>query len=269
MNKYIYGAIGYTELQKNKHKVIIFADMHDTLKSCDESSLQINMAEWMKNNLEKCKILLEEVPREGVTLNELWSESEHTQSLKNLYLENQDKIVGLDIRPHIIAFSWEILESKPIDINFRDYLESIDIFYTVSNVFIKNKLKEYNIDYLCCHTLGKHFIEIKEKFQDFNKNCSNLGLLDKKLTEIYQKYRTFLYSFNNHIDDIMEWYMCANIIINKNKTVIIHAGLAHTDKTIDWLKSYNYKIIEERGITDMNDFPKFHNNMNGCIKINF
>ena len=85
----IYGAIGYTILKKNNHKIILFSDMHDKLKSCDN---KINIDEWLKSKFKSSIILLEEIPRDGSELELIWSESEHTISLQNLYLENVNLI---------------------------------------------------------------------------------------------------------------------------------------------------------------------------------
>ena len=79
----LYGTIGYTIFENNitRKKVIIFADKHDDLESCPNN---IDMAVWFKTKFPTSKILLEEVPRNNVELEELWPTAKHTQSLKNL-----------------------------------------------------------------------------------------------------------------------------------------------------------------------------------------
>ena len=83
--KNIYGTIGYTVLKNpnTNNKIIILADMHDKLPECVN---QTNISNWFESKINSSKILLEEVPRDNVTLHELWSESPHTQNLKNLFL---------------------------------------------------------------------------------------------------------------------------------------------------------------------------------------
>jgi hypothetical protein len=77
----LYGSIGYTILNNNQNdkKILIFADMHDKLKKCDNYT---KMADWMKGKFNKSKILLEEVNRKNIYLKELWLKGEHTQELK-------------------------------------------------------------------------------------------------------------------------------------------------------------------------------------------
>ena len=53
---------------------------------------------------------LKKVPRDGFDLQELWPESPHTQELKEYFL-SENKINGIDIRPYIIPFSYDLLES--------------------------------------------------------------------------------------------------------------------------------------------------------------
>ena len=105
----VYGAIGFTLLtnNNNNNNVIIFSDMHDKLEKCKE---YINISDWLKNKINTSKILLEEVDRNNNEFFELWKSSEHTQNLKNLYLNNINNIKAIDIRPIMIPFNWEILE---------------------------------------------------------------------------------------------------------------------------------------------------------------
>jgi hypothetical protein len=63
----------------------------------------------------------------------------------------------------------------------------------------------------------------------------------------------------------MEWYICACIENNKNKPIILHLGLAHSDKIIKWLQNlYNYIILSSQGINYMNEI---NNNIQGCIQL--
>ena len=68
----IYGTIGFSLLEHidDKNKIMILADMHNTLPSCNNKT---NIADWFKSKFPTSEILLEEVPREDFKLKELWS----------------------------------------------------------------------------------------------------------------------------------------------------------------------------------------------------
>ena len=102
MDTNIHGLIGYTILinKKLNKQVLVMADRHDELKECEEQSIKI--AEWLKTKFHTSNILLEEVERNGNELQELWDSSSHTQDLKNLYLNNIDIVVPIDIRNDLI-----------------------------------------------------------------------------------------------------------------------------------------------------------------------
>ena len=161
----IYGTIGYVFLKKDNRKVIVLSDQHDKLPSCED---KINIAEWFKQKFNTSKILLEEVPREDNKLIELWESSPHTQELKKLYLDHTQIINGMDIRPFMIPFSWEVLNQIEIntndyDITMLEYLNEIDNFFSLQNSYIITNLSNYNVHFLKNSSLGKHFILIKKK----------------------------------------------------------------------------------------------------------
>ena len=84
----ISGSIGITLLKKNNKIIVLLADDHSNSSYCDNKGLDKHQD--IKNYLEKelkkeNKILLEEVPRDGFELEELWPESEHTQDLKTYF----------------------------------------------------------------------------------------------------------------------------------------------------------------------------------------
>lgn len=63
----------------------------------------------------------------------------------------------------------------------------------------------------------------------------------------------------------MEYFIISKIYQLKkdNKNIIIHAGLAHSEKVIFLLKIlYNYKIESSYGINKINDID---NISNGCL----
>jgi len=256
----IYGAIGYTLLKNNKtkNKVIILADMHDKLDLCNNPIL---ITEWFKKKINSSIILLEEVPREEVKLEELWTESIHTNLLKNLFLNNKDIIKPIDIRPLIILFSLEYYKDS-INITLSEYLNKIDLFFKFENEYIKNKVSCFSESLILNTLLGNHFYKLKyinyyiflEKYKD---------KLNKLLIDIYDP--ELYYDFDNLINNIMEWYICANVILFENKSIIIHTGLLHSEKVVDLLvNSYDYSIIYTIGI---NKIQELDDKNYGCVKI--
>jgi len=158
-NIYLNGSIGYTLLIKNNIKILILADMHSNLPYCKKDGIFIS--DWFKNKYNS-RILLEEVPRVGPILKELWPSSPHTQKLKEEYIKNSHIIQGVDIRPLLIPFSWELASNEndtqaPI-INLKEYLELINLFFTLKLDFIKNDLK---------HIYSKEFLKKKKKRKNF------------------------------------------------------------------------------------------------------
>ena len=144
------GSIGYTLLIKNKIKILILADMHSNLPYCKTDGIFIS--DWFKNKYNS-KILLEEVPRVGPQLKELWPSSPHTQKLKEEYIKNSHIIQGVDIRPLLIPFSWELASDEDThSLKLKEYLELINLFFTLKLDFIKNDLK---------HIYSKEFLKKK------------------------------------------------------------------------------------------------------------
>jgi len=267
MNK-IYGSIGYVFLVKEKHKIIILADQHDTLPECDN---KINIATWFKQKFNTSKILLEEVPRENNKLIELWQQSPHTQELKKLYLNNPTIIPGMDIRPFMIKFSWEILDHSNIsdidyDISIIEYLKEINDFFSLQNKFVISNLSNYNVYMLKDTLLGKHFLIIKNNFNNFLEELNNEKLFNYKIRYLSINHNNKLLLINNILDSIMEWYICAQIELYKDKSIIIHAGLAHTEKIVELLKTnYNFKVKHQDGINSLD--RRSFSSRSGCISI--
>jgi hypothetical protein len=267
-NIYLNGSIGYTLLIKNNIKILILADMHSNLPYCKKDGIFIS--DWFKNKYNS-RILLEEVPRVGPILKELWPSSPHTQKLKEEYIKNSHIIQGVDIRPLLIPFSWELASNEndtqtPI-INLKEYLELINLFFTLKLDFIKNDLKHiYSKEFLKKKKIGKHFLILKRIITFLIKK--NKNYLDKDIKDVIKDNNNLLEQINNILSDIMEWYIIAKIYqgINENKTsFIIHAGLAHTTNIIHLLKNYyNYKVINDFGTTNMHNL-NIENN--GCLHL--
>uniref|UniRef100_A0A6C0D967 Uncharacterized protein n=1 Tax=viral metagenome TaxID=1070528 RepID=A0A6C0D967_9ZZZZ len=276
----LYGSIGYTYLEsinnQNPRNILLLSDMHSQLSYCSDS---IKISDWFMNKLDSNNILLEEVPREDVKLKELFSEAEHTQDLKNMYLNNSDIIHALDIRPFLIPFSWELIElslrggglenSQEQDINLLKYLNLIEDFYNFKHDKVSKYLGEiYNQDYIKNNKyLGSHMQVIYNGYLEYKKN--NSRFLNQEILELYNNNKHVLEEINNLLDNIMEYFTIAKIykLKDNKKNILIHAGLAHTEKILFWLvKLYEYKIISNKGVNNLQELDNVKIT-NGCLKL--
>jgi hypothetical protein len=262
---YLNGSIGYTLLINENIKILVLADMHSELPYCEKDGVFIS--DWFKNKF-KSKILLEEVPRVGPKLKELWPTSPHTQKLKEEYIKNSHVIQGVDVRPFLIPFSWELAFDKEApNLNLKQYLNLMNLFFNLKLDFIRNDLKNiYTKDYLKNNELGKHYLILKKKVKIFVK--TNKNYLNSSIKDLLKNNENLLEQINDLISDIMEWYSIAKIFqgIDENKnSFILHAGLAHTTNIINLLKiHYGFKLVEEFGTTDMSNL---NNQNNGCLHL--
>jgi hypothetical protein len=243
--------------------------MHSKLPYCKDNSIFIS--EWISKK-KKSKILLEEVPRLGAKLKELWPDAPHTQKLKELYL-NSKIIEGVDVRPFIIPFSWELLlePNNRIELNsvlLKNYMVLIDKFFKLKHEhFIKTLGNIYTKDFLKNSQLGTHFIKLKKEAKKLIKN--NKEFLNKNILFIIKSNNHLMGKINELISFIMEWYVVAKIfqgMQNNESNFIIHAGLAHTSNILLLLeKVYDYKINNIDGInyydTHKDSFTT------GCLKL--
>jgi hypothetical protein len=260
------GSIGYTFLIKNNIKILILADYHSTLPYCKTDGIFIS--EWLKNK-SNSRILLEEVPRVGYDLEELWPSSPHTQKLKEVYIKNSHIIHGVDIRPFLIPFSWEFAsdEESP-NINLKEYFELLNLFFTLKLDFIKKDLTYiYSKEFLKKKKIGKHFLILKKIVVLLIKK--NKIYLDKYIKDLVNNNKLLFNQINFILSDIMEWYIIAKIyegIDEKKTSFIIHAGLLHTTNIIYLLKTYyNYKIVNDFGTTSNINNLNIKNN--GCLHL--
>ena len=267
MNKNIYGAVGYTILKNptTGKFIIIFADRHDNLTTCDNN---INIAEWMRENMVESVVLLEEVPRTGVKLSELWPGSKHTQDLKNLFLKYPKYIIGFDIRHVLMPFSWETIsidKDEYKNIILCDYLRTIDQFFCLKNAYLIQQFTNYHIDNLKHTHAGKHYLLLKKQFKDLlQKYVSYLKL---PITTIKSNHDEIFQEITLILDKIMEWYGCGLCELYNNMPIILHTGLAHSEYMIEILQShYKYEFVTDNGINDMENINPFEPS-NGCVSI--
>ena len=260
----ISGAIGITILKNDSDKfIIIFSDAHSSLPYCKNNYENIDV--WLKKRLNnKYQILLEEVPRLNSEFIELWPTSLHTQKLKNLYLKNKNEIFPVDIRPFLLPFSWELIDSDYIlgEITLYKYLKNLRLIFNKNSKFYKNiivnliklKIKKKS-------GIGKHFAEIKEYFNLFLK--ANDKIMNKDLNYIFANNYNILELINLITNCIMEWFIILKIF-STEKISVVHTGLAHSREIVRILNyKYDFKKIYEYGIVDNLD----NENIISCIFI--
>jgi len=259
----LYGSIGYSYLTNtniNPKFILLLSDNHAKLSYCND---HIMISEWLKNKSNANKILLEEVPRDNMKLNELFGNSLHTQELKKLFLTNTKLIHGVDIRPLLIKFSWELLDLADLpNIKLIEYIEGIESFYNLNNNKIKEICINYNNEFI---KNSIHFNIIKKKYINFKTEYYNY--LNEFVIKIFNSNKTILEEINCILDDIMEFYIILNIFNKENKNIIIHTGLMHSNKLLVWLTNYyNYIILEEKGVTKIEQMDTMPIT-NGCLEL--
>jgi hypothetical protein len=261
---YLHGTIGYTIFinKDTNKKIIVFADMHDKLPPCGFTN-SIKISEWFNKKFKVAQLLLEEVRRDdNMVLDNLWDKDNkgHTYDLQMLFIKNQNIIEPVDIRPNLILFSWEVIykiqEEELKNIKFNNYLSVIIPFFKLKIDFLVNKIKYIN------KKIYKHFKIILDKFVKYIIKYKKL--LNKKLIYIYDNHNYVLEEYNTILNDCMEWYICLLIEMYKYKTIMIHAGLYHTEKVNYIFKNYyKYNEIYKNGINYLNN-----NNNYECQPIN-
>ena len=256
--KYLQGTIGYTILKNNinNKKIIIFADMHDNLPPCPYSNSE-KIVKWLEKKIYIAKILLEEINiTENSVIEELWGHSKHTKELQEFYRKNKNIVEIIDIRPDILPFSWELSEkSDDKNMIFDKYIKNLLYFFKLKNTFFQDKLLIYNYKNLH-NKLGHHLFEIFIIFKEFIEKYKLF--LNYSIIDLYKYNSHILENYNIIINDCMEWYTCALIKKYKNRTIIVHAGLYHTEKIIKLLLTkYDYSKIYEIGMNSIYDKEKY------------
>lgn len=263
---YVQGVIGYAILKNKENKIMLLSDMHDVKEKCGDEFI----SDWLKKQ-KKIKLLLEEVPPSDVNLKELWHGSEHTKKLRNLYLNNIDKIIGLDIRGELLKFSWELINVMFFPpISLKDYLIYCEQFFTFKHIFFLNNISEiYNENILNDreNLISKQF---EYCFNEYKKILEKYSMfMDTTVQILFEDNRIIFEEISSLLNDIMELYTIMQLykwkIYNVNK-FIIHKGLFHTSNLLKWLINlYNFEIIEMDGLTYFENVDTVKHN--GCLNI--
>lgn len=255
---YISGGIGISILKKDNKIILLIADDHSNKIYCNssikklDSSNHINIKDFLSNEIRiGTDVLLEEVPREETILEELWPNSPHTQSLKDLFLSN-DKVNPLDIRVYLLPFSWELIEEDKKLGNFLliDYLNLLTQFFNLKGKFYQNIFEPtYKLLLLENKGLGNSLLNLKKRFNvilEFAKSNN------KPLSYFFNNNKTVLEQIYDLVDTIMEFYVILNCLTH-NKKSIVHTGLYHSSRILNQLENiYGFKVIYKNGQNDMN-----------------
>uniref|UniRef100_A0A6C0J5W8 Uncharacterized protein n=1 Tax=viral metagenome TaxID=1070528 RepID=A0A6C0J5W8_9ZZZZ len=266
----ISGTIGYVLFKYNNIYVLVFSDVHDGVSYCKEGSIQ--MADYFKSRLGKNNVLLEESTQKEVKLKDLWPNSKHTQELKKLAYSNNN-IMSFDIRPLLVPFSWELLDIDPNlgKVTLSDYLSLIDTFFNGTSLlftkYIKNKLNKISCNNKKLEKKNHlQLEEIKRQYNLFKHNNSKLMTLS--LNNIKKNNENILEKINDIISYIMEWYIIL-LILNSEKNIIVHTGLAHSSKLIRILYWYKFHPIESDGLNFLDQISNIEqvDTIQACIQL--
>jgi hypothetical protein len=270
--KKISGAIGYTILYNDKLKknVLLFADIHDGVNYCENIQENIDIDDYFRSlikNNNTSLILEESVYDPSLNLVDLWPNAGHTQDLKIILNKYPKNIIPTDIRPLLIPFSWQLLNSntKYENIKLHQYLILIDLFFKQKGLVFK----KYIIPLLYFIPKDKIkilFIQFKEIQKQYQRIINKW--LDCPLIKIHTMENKIGIKYLDEIDNInsliMEWYILL-LIFSDNKLSIIHTGLAHSSNLLKFLQEmYDFEIIKKHGINYLEDI-KWDDLPRACI----
>jgi hypothetical protein len=271
------GTVGYTLLENSEinKTILILADIHDQVKYCEQKSIMIDNWLGLLANNENNEVLLEEVVREDFKLSDLWPNSIHTRRLQHLN-QNNTKIIPIDIRPLLIPFSWETLNNKNVlgNVLLKNYLNKLDSVYNFkSTIFMKKytapqlKRAHKNCSEKVLGMLLDQFFQLRTIYLEYKE--TNKDFLDKPIIEIYNIDINKLEEINNFCSSLMEWYTLL-LILNNNSKSIIHLGLAHSNRIMDFLiEVYKFKLLKMTGVNTMAEIinENDNNQPSACVMI--
>lgn len=253
----IYGAIGYTILNNSDLfkdiEILLISDMHETLTNTCNSVYEISIDKYISNLLNKnYTIILEEVPN-SKELVELFPNSNHIKNLRKFYLQNIDKISGIDIRLDLMDIT-NIKNNNSILI--KKILNIYDVYLLKSKLFTHFLLYNEQIDH---SILKEYYLKLIKKFHKFIYYCGNdLYKYPKYISVI--KIEIIITLLEEILSDIMELYTIMTIYdkindiikYNKPKKIVINCGLYHIEQLEQYLIKYlKFKIKKTEGVVKM------------------
>lgn len=268
----ISGLVGYTILMnpETNKLIILLGDVHDGVSYCNNTQkIWIDSILDKLLNKKEMKILLEEVPREGLELVELWPDAIHTGRLKKWFLSNQDKIVPIDIRPYLIPFSHQKYHLNMIDnyeknIIMKQYLQTLNSLFKLNNIPLKNSIIFFKkiINALQDKTTQKGVFKmytlLKKKYQTLIDKINLEDTFEKTITDNPIWFRNLEELKLN----IMDWY--TSILLLGKCHCVIHFGLAHYLNVKKILENnFKFKFIYQTGLNSLDNFDK----LEACIKL--
>lgn len=269
----ISGAVCYSILKnpKNNKYIILLGDIHDGVEYCEEESICVD--EYLDKLLDKnIDVILEEVPRDGVTLVELWPNAKHTQKLKDWFLSKTKDIIAIDIRPYLVPFSYHKREVSELDekeknIIMTEYLRTLDCLFELNKkcldksiIFFKNIInllgKKSEQSGIC-----KMYKELRLIYLDLKSEIDDIETIT--FEEQCVKDSSFFIKLEKLKIDLMDWYTVLLLLNNRNS--ITHFGLAHyinVKKVL--IDIFNFEVIIDSGINELSDKLK---KLDACIDI--
>ncbi len=267
----IYGAIGYSILYDSELfkdiEILLISDIHyEFIKKCD-SIQEISINKYIKDLLDKdYTIILEEIPNNN-ELEEIFPTSNHVKELRTLYLNNMNKITGIDIRLDII----DITEIKNNDnILIKKLVNIYDVYLFKNKLFEHFSLYNKKIDQ---SIFKNYYLKLIKKFKHFIYFCNDdLYKYPNHICPI--KVEIIISKLEEILSDIMEFYTMIvlydkiNHLLqnNKPKKIVIYCGLYHIEQLEKYIKEYlKFKIKKTNGVVKMNNISNTYFN-DICIK---
>jgi hypothetical protein len=259
MDLKIYGAIGYTILYNSELfkdiEILLISDIHEEFINKCDSKYEIPIDKYISQLLDKdYTIILEEIPN-NKELIELFPNSDHVQKLRKLYLNNIDKIIGIDIRLDLIDMT-DIKTNNIILI--KKLIDICNVYLLKNKLFANFSLYNKKIDQ---SIFKDYYLKFIKKFINFIYYCDkDIYKYPKDIPPI--KIEIIITLLEEILSDIIEFYTM-NVIYdkikyiiknNKNKKIVINCGLYHIEQLEKYLIKYlKFKIKNTLGIVKMKD----------------
>jgi hypothetical protein len=298
----ISGTIGLSILENENNKIFIFYDDHQNKRYCNDSffisTLLNNIIKDPKYNKDTCLILEEPFIQKSDKIKILWSESKHLQYFRKFYSKiinkcGKNKVCfgfPADIRLSLLDISIEEImdnvELNKYKIKMYDYFKHILFLFDIELLTSENNIINFLKIVFLKYTKSNYYIELEKKiinfYKKFIKDTKDVMINDfiKTLSPEHYNFKYnkgypfleqsdiyFFDEIDKILSGIMEFFMIIMIILLPYKFKFIYAGYYHSNNIKHILmKTYNYKLITEYGITEnieiIND-----STINNCINV--